>query len=247
MLAGTLLEGVQCKVTGPAGTIRKCALTEEHQKSWLALEQEIKTLHGLNGPVSVNYLDEDNDQILIDSDGELATLLKWVAQTKATSIKMIVNPAFPSMLPDQYNSTNSMASFRTQDSFSGVIPTPEGAFNSTDSWRYNSQGLATSFSSQQQRPLSQAMDYSSQGSFTSEYNQPQHTERTRQDSDASKLADSKINSIAREAAYKAAIEANNAARRAFEESKQAARANREQQKSSRRTGGSSNDNLPAYE
>ncbi|KAJ3082148.1 hypothetical protein HDU99_003522 [Rhizoclosmatium hyalinum] len=246
MLGGSLVTGVQCKVTGPSGDIRKCELTENHQSSWAALEQELKTLHGISGPITVHYLDEDNDLIMIDSDAELTTLLKWVIHTKATTIKMTVTPAFAGGF-DQYNSTNSMASYRTQDSFSGVIPAPDGSMNSTDSWRFRPESFHNRDSqgsvSYQNRPLSQAMEYNSQASVTSDYNQ--QLDRLHHDisSDGAKnLPES--TSILRQAQYKAAIEANNAARKAFEESKQAARAQREQIKNARRAGG---DNLPAYE
>ncbi|KAI8617798.1 hypothetical protein BC830DRAFT_64006 [Chytriomyces sp. MP71] len=183
---------------------------------------------------------------------ELATLVKWLEQTEATSVKMVIKPAIPAMLPDQYNSTNSMASYRTQDSFSGVIPAPDGSLNgSSDSWRFkgddinsiNSQNAGSS--AYNGGRLSQAMEYTSTASYTSENG----TEHHRRESDVSSGA----RAAAREAAYKAAIEANNAARRAFEESKATAKAQREAMKLAKRATGpgasplaANSDSLPAH-
>ncbi|KAJ3136765.1 hypothetical protein HK100_001339 [Physocladia obscura] len=259
MLAGDFLENVQLKVTGPTGAIRKCVLTQNAQKSWLALESEIRILHGITGPAAIHYIDEDGDQILIDSDAELTTLLKWIGQTKKTSIKVLVNSTGVTPGIDQYSSATSMASFRTQDSFVGAIPAPSAHLSSNDSWRFKSD----QYSSQEASPTTnstnpqlQGLEYHSQPIFANEYVAPLHSERDRHGStDSKSLGESKINSVAREAAYKAAIEANNTARRAYEESRMAAKANREAKKNARRNGGngggsselSSGDNhLPPY-
>ncbi|KAJ3236843.1 hypothetical protein HDU81_010309 [Chytriomyces hyalinus] len=250
MLAATP-DTVQCKVTGPSGAIRKFALTEQLQKSWLALENEIKSVHGISGMALIQYVDEDDDLIVIDSDAELATLVKSLSKTQAATVKMTVTPSNSHIMPDHYNSTSSMASYRTQVEFSyvSIIPAPNGCVASTDSWKFKSEEYA-SFNSQSHgssalsmRPLSQAMEapVAAQNDSFSEPQRMRHSQAM--DGEAQTTKDFAAAAAAREAAYKAAIDANNAAKRAFEEQRASAKAARELAKSTRRGGA---DALPPY-
>ncbi|KAJ3235105.1 hypothetical protein HDU78_005484 [Chytriomyces hyalinus] len=198
----------------------------------------------------IQYVDEDNDLIVIDSDAELATLIKSLSKTQASTVKMTVTPSNNHIMPDHYNSTSSMASYRTQDSFSGIIPAPNGCVASTDSWKFKSEEYA-SFNSQSHgssalsmRPLSQAMEapVAAQSDSFSEPQRMRHSQAM--DGEAQTTKDFAAAAAAREAAYKAAIDANNAAKRAFEEQRASAKAARELAKSSRRGGGA--DALPPY-
>ncbi|KAI8843048.1 hypothetical protein BC829DRAFT_297577 [Chytridium lagenaria] len=78
------------KVVGPDRVTRRFSVDTAVVHTWEDIERQIKTLHALSEPFYVTYLDEDNEEIRIDSDGELADLIAGAKRQGLSSLRFTV-------------------------------------------------------------------------------------------------------------------------------------------------------------
>ncbi|KAJ3106650.1 hypothetical protein HDU96_008144 [Phlyctochytrium bullatum] len=120
------------KVVGPGPdrvTRRFSVPAQAGSTTWADMERSIRTLHSIapSATVVVTYLDEDNEEICIDSDAELADLIASAARRNQTSIRFTVNlKEAMGNASDPRESFNSVATYRTQASqnLSSILPPP---------------------------------------------------------------------------------------------------------------------------
>ncbi|KAJ3098225.1 hypothetical protein HDU97_004177 [Phlyctochytrium planicorne] len=185
---------------GPERVTRRFSINPSEKSSWESIERQIKTLHGINTPIIVTYLDEDNEEIRIDSDVELADLIASAQRQNLSSIRFSVSlKDAMGNASDPRESINSVATYRTQASqnLSSIIPPPpspksfdregwqvlddgtpvgsSGAHASSSSLSYGRFGNQFS-SSSDDRPVSQPLDmYRDSASGSEAYNsQPRY-------------------------------------------------------------------------
>ncbi|KAJ3032969.1 hypothetical protein HDV00_006878 [Rhizophlyctis rosea] len=79
------------KVAYGPSLLRRFVLEDPADLKWHKFEKKICTLHSTPPPIRVSYTDEDGDEIVLDSDAELADLVAEVQNGRTSSIRLRVN------------------------------------------------------------------------------------------------------------------------------------------------------------
>ncbi|KAI9349278.1 hypothetical protein DFJ73DRAFT_960047 [Zopfochytrium polystomum] len=134
---------VAIKVQGPNGDLRRFTLPDttgaagtNFPPRWADVERQIATLHNITVPFTTTYTDEDNEEIVIDTDVELADLLASAKSRGASSIKFAVKLSGGN--EDPHVSKSSVATFRSQASqnIAAYLPeTPTAATLNNEGWK----------------------------------------------------------------------------------------------------------------
>ncbi|KAJ3217320.1 hypothetical protein HDU67_008122 [Dinochytrium kinnereticum] len=145
---------------GPDRVTRRFSISTTAKAAWEDVEKQIKALHSITGAFYVTYLDEDNEEIRIDSDAELADLIASAQRQNQSSIRFTVSlKEGLGNAPDPRESTNSVATYRTQASqnLSSIIPPPPSPKSfDREGWQVLDDGTPSSTSASNSTSASQS-------------------------------------------------------------------------------------------
>ncbi|KAJ3194708.1 60 kDa SS-A/Ro ribonucleoprotein [Irineochytrium annulatum] len=164
---------------------RRFTIHPQEKHSWHDIDRQIRQLHGVlpSSTLHVIYLDEENEEISIDSDAELADLIATTLRNGASSIKFTARVKVAANTSgstnadsreEQRRSIASNATFRTQASqnLSSIIPPPPSphAFE-REGWQVQYDGGERDIGNvgPHASARDQAAAYSSHSSFASQY------------------------------------------------------------------------------